>query len=95
MGDDDKLRHPRHPPFGARRAGTKLAILDAYHMFTPYSFPNVVYVDMLGAPFRLPNGKTQDEYVAMTQGHMTAFATAVNLYIASENCNLGGRKIHS
>lgn len=67
----------------------------AYHMFTPYSFPNVIYVDMLGAPFRLPNGKTQDEYLAMTQGHMTALAMAVNLYIASENCNLGGSKIHS
>ncbi|KAI1863819.1 uncharacterized protein JN550_009317 [Neoarthrinium moseri] len=66
----------------------------AYHMFTPYSYPSVLYVDMLGAPFRLGLGWTQEEYLAKCQGHLVAMAMAVNLYIAGENCNIGGNKIH-
>lgn len=79
----------------AERAAIALGTLFwyAYHEFTPYSYPNVLYVDFVGAPYLLDNGKSQDEYMEMTTSHLAALAMAVNLQIASQNCFVGGGKI--
>jgi hypothetical protein len=65
----------------------------AYRLFTPYSFPNVLYVDYMGQGYLLDQGKSQSEYIELTQNHMTGLALAVNLHLASQNCYVGGGKI--
>jgi len=65
----------------------------AYLAFTPYSYPNVIYVDFVGQPYLLDQGKSQADYLKQTGGHLTALAMAVNLQIASQNCYVGGGKI--
>ncbi|CZS97930.1 uncharacterized protein RAG0_06810 [Rhynchosporium agropyri] len=65
----------------------------AYHEFTPYSYPNIIYVDFVGQPYLLDQGNTQTEYMKQTGGHLIALAIAVNLQIASQNCHVGGGKI--
>lgn len=65
----------------------------AYSSFTPYSYPNVIYVDFVGQPYLLDQGKSQADYLKQTGGHLTALAMAVNLQIASQNCYVGGGKI--
>ncbi|KAK4203356.1 hypothetical protein QBC40DRAFT_316981 [Triangularia verruculosa] len=65
----------------------------AYHEFTPFSYPNVLYVDFVGQPYLLENGLSQDEYMRETTSHLAALAMAVNLQIASQNCYVGGGKL--
>ena len=65
----------------------------AYHEFTPFSYPNILYVDFVGQPYLLENGLSQDEYMEQTTSHLAALAMAVNLQIASQNCYVGGGKI--
>lgn len=65
----------------------------AYHQFTPYSYPNVLYVDYLGLPYALDNGWDEQQFFNASSGHMIALAMAVNLQIASQNCYVGGGKM--
>jgi hypothetical protein len=64
-----------------------------YKHMTPFSFPNVLYVDYLGQPNELAQGKSQDEYMQQTSNEAIALAMAVNLKLASQNCNVGGGAI--
>ncbi|XWW97896.1 hypothetical protein V2A60_005892 [Cordyceps javanica] len=63
----------------------------AYHQFTPYSYPNVLYTDAFAAPYQLAFGWSQEKYREQTQGHMAALAMAVNIAIASQNCHVTGK----
>jgi hypothetical protein len=65
----------------------------AYHEFTPYSYPNVLYVDYLGLPYTVDDSWNEDQMFNVSSGHMTALAMAVNLQIASQNCYVGGGKM--
>jgi hypothetical protein len=65
----------------------------AYREFTPFSYPNVLYVDFVGQPYLLAHGASQEEYMEQTTSHLTALAMAVNLQIASQNCHVGGAKL--
>lgn len=65
----------------------------AYHEFTPFSYPNVLYVDFVGQPYLLDNGLSQEEYMQQTTSHLAALAMAVNLQIASQNCYVGGGRM--
>ncbi len=67
----------------------------AYSQMTPYSYPNVLYVDYLGSPYLHDQIDNQTEAIAVSQQHMTGLAMAINLYLASENCVVGGGRIHS
>ncbi|KAH8880986.1 pectin lyase-like protein [Thozetella sp. PMI_491] len=64
-----------------------------YHAMTPFSYPNVLYVDYLGQPNELAQGKTQDVYMQQTTNDVLALAMAVNLELASQNCYVGGGAI--
>jgi hypothetical protein len=57
----------------------------AYSAFTPFSYPNVLYVDYYG-------GVRATDYNS-AHSHLAAMAMAVNLRIASQNCYVGGGKI--
>ena len=65
----------------------------AYRLSTPYSFPNLLYVDDMGQGYLLDQGESQSEYIELTQNHMTGLALAVNLHLASQNCYVGGGRI--
>ncbi|OJD12350.1 hypothetical protein AJ78_07043 [Emergomyces pasteurianus Ep9510] len=59
----------------------------AYHAFTPFSYPNVLYMDFMGSAEQ--NTRTLEK----TTGEVTAMAMAVNMVIASQNCYVGGGSI--
>ncbi|OAX80911.1 hypothetical protein ACJ72_04748 [Emergomyces africanus] len=61
----------------------------AYHAFTPFSYPNVLYMDFIGSAEQ-QNGSRSFE---KTTGEVTAMAMAVNMVIASQNCYVGGASI--
>jgi hypothetical protein len=64
----------------------------AYYEFTPFSFPNVLYMDAIG--FAEGTGSTdQNELWGESNGELTATAIAVNLLIVSKNCYVGGGSI--
>jgi hypothetical protein len=65
----------------------------AYREFTPYSFPNVLMVDFFGQPYLLDDNLSQEEYRKASKGDITALAMAVNLQLASQNCNIPGGRI--
>jgi hypothetical protein len=65
---------------------------NAYYEFTPFSFPNVLYMDAIG----FAEGATYKEQDALwkaSNGELTAMAMAVNLAIVSKNCYVGGGSI--
>jgi len=57
----------------------------AFSAFTPFSFPNVLYVDYFG-------GVRATDYDS-AKSDLAAMAMAVNLQIASQNCYVGGGKM--
>ncbi|PGH12173.1 hypothetical protein AJ79_04468 [Helicocarpus griseus UAMH5409] len=59
----------------------------AYHAFTPFSYPNVLYMDFIGS------AEQSDTTFDRTNGEVTALAMAVNMEIASQNCYVGGGSI--
>ncbi|EER45681.1 LysM domain-containing protein [Histoplasma capsulatum H143] len=59
----------------------------AYHAFTPFSYPSVLYMDFIGSAEK--NTKSFDQ----TTGEVTAMAMAVNMQLASQNCYVGGGSI--
>lgn len=61
-----------------------------FHEFTPFSYPNVLYVDYVGAPHMIDRDGTQDERMQRTTRDIVTLAMAVNLQIASQNCYVGG-----
>lgn len=60
----------------------------AWNAFTPRSYPNVVLLDFVGT---LREG---ERGLDNSSGELIAFAMAVNLAIASKNCNIGGGTIY-
>ncbi|PGH35768.1 hypothetical protein GX50_01351 [[Emmonsia] crescens] len=56
----------------------------AYHAFTPFSYPNVLYMDFIGS------AEQDTKTVEKTTGEVTAMAMAVNMQVASQNCYVGG-----
>ncbi|KAF4548363.1 Glucan 1,3-beta-glucosidase-like protein 1 [Elsinoe fawcettii] len=64
-----------------------------YHSFTPYSYPNVLYVDYLGEPNLVSLSGTQEEKFARTTNDIVTLALAVNLQLASQNCHVGGSSL--
>ncbi|EEH47201.2 uncharacterized protein PADG_03299 [Paracoccidioides brasiliensis Pb18] len=55
-----------------------------YHAFTPFSYPNVVYMDFIGS------ADQSETTLEKTHGEVTALAMAVNMELASRNCYVGG-----
>jgi hypothetical protein len=53
----------------------------AYQAFTPFSYPSVLYMNFVGSAKSEPNSEA------------LAIAMAVNLYMASQNCYVGGGRI--
>ncbi|KAJ3160489.1 hypothetical protein HDU88_007949 [Geranomyces variabilis] len=67
---------------------------DAFHSFTPYSFPSVLLMDGVGfATTKGYGSNEQDELYRESNGEALALAIAVNLAIASKNCDIGGGSI--
>lgn len=62
-----------------------------FHHFTPFSYPNVLYVDYYGSPHFLSLDLSQEERVAQTNGDLVMLALAVNLQLAGANCHTGGK----
>lgn len=94
LGNESYIGHNRHSHSSTGCAGTKFALLVCISYVHPLLVPNVLYVDFIGAPFQLNLGESQDNYLSRTQGHLMAMAMAVNLYMASEFCDLSGGKIY-
>jgi hypothetical protein len=65
---------------------------NAYYEFTPFSFPNVLYMDAIGFAEGFVS-KEQDALWKASNGELTAMAMAVNLAIVSKNCYVGGGSI--
>ncbi|WEW59950.1 hypothetical protein PRK78_005432 [Emydomyces testavorans] len=65
----------------------------AFSEFTPFSYPNVLYVDYLGAPYQVSRDGTQEERLQRTTADIVSLALAVNLQLASQNGYVGGGKI--
>ncbi|KAF7177443.1 hypothetical protein CNMCM7691_005696 [Aspergillus felis] len=65
---------------------------NAYYEFTPFSFPNVLYMDAIGFAEGVAS-KDQDVLWKGSNGELTAMAMAVNLAIVSKNCYVGGGSI--
>ncbi|GIK06033.1 hypothetical protein Aspvir_010151 [Aspergillus viridinutans] len=65
---------------------------NAYYEFTPFSFPNVLYMDAIGFAEGIAS-KGQDDLWKASNGELTAMAMAVNLAIVSKNCYVGGGSI--
>ncbi|KAL2889667.1 PLC-like phosphodiesterase [Ceratocystis lukuohia] len=79
-------------------AGEALSTLSSFGMseFSPYSFPNVLYVDALGMPHGgLAAGAfaSRDQKFEASTPHMAAMAMAINYAIVSRNCYVGGHQI--
>ncbi|KAL1898737.1 hypothetical protein Cpir12675_001740 [Ceratocystis pirilliformis] len=79
-------------------AGEALSTLSSFGIseFSPYSFPNVLYVDALG----MPHGgvaagafAARDQKFEASTPHMAAMAMAINYAIVSRNCYVGGHQI--
>jgi hypothetical protein len=67
----------------------------AYQQFTPFSYPNILYVDYFGRPNPTINTDgTQDERNSRATSEIVALAMAVNLDLASQNCYTGGGTIN-
>ncbi|KAK2762469.1 hypothetical protein FQN53_007520 [Emmonsiellopsis sp. PD_33] len=58
-----------------------------YSAFTPFSYPNVIYMDFIGSAEQ--DARTYEK----ANGEVTALAMAVNMDIASQNCYVGGGSI--
>ncbi|KAL5594624.1 hypothetical protein BROUX41_001543 [Berkeleyomyces rouxiae] len=76
-------------------AGETLSSLSSFGIseFSPYSFPNVLYVDGFGMPhggLAAGTHSAQGDKFEASEGHMAALAMAVNYAIASRNCYVGG-----
>ncbi|KAI9375355.1 hypothetical protein BJX61DRAFT_539911 [Aspergillus egyptiacus] len=65
---------------------------NAYYEITPFSFPNVLYMDAIGFA-EGPGSDDQEERWEASNGELTAMAMAVNLDIVSKNCYVGGGSI--
>jgi hypothetical protein len=58
----------------------------AFNAFTPYSYPNVLLVDYIGAGWVVPNGGTEAEKEALLTWDVAYIAMAINIRLASDNC---------
>jgi hypothetical protein len=59
----------------------------AYDQFTPYSYPNVLLLDFVGAPWELGTGDgNEKDMEAQITWDVAYLAMAVNIQIASANC---------
>ena len=61
-----------------------------FHEFTPFSYPNVLYLDYVGAPYSVSLDLSQEEKLRDSTSDLITLALAVNLQIASQNCHVGG-----
>jgi hypothetical protein len=59
----------------------------AYDQFTPYSYPNVLFLDFVGAPWDMDaGGRSEQDMEGMLAWDLAYLAMAVNIQVAGANC---------